>query len=396
MNKKTYKTMNILFFVLIILSFINHLDIITFNIYSETQQLDVNRLVDNFGVWLEPRWKIIVVYATLIMGYNCYRKSKIKEIFKKIDLVFLMLILPLLIDIGQIIFLTGEKLYSLEHFKRPIEHFIEGNWLFIFVYITIKIIYIIHIRQKPEKIDYRNNTYFREKMLEFSPAVLSYIYDFKIDKKDIVATILNLEIKGKIKIKDKVIVVDDSEDNLTCTEKYIFNKLKMNDILDTNIEELENIIKNECKERGMIKEQFPKFSIKWFGIILISSVFLMLIAATIGMLIPAINDIALWIALIGCLGLYALPIGLYTYSFIILLIQGYPKYKYTKQGRKIFINLTGLKKYLYDFSLIEEKNKDDLILWEEYLIYSIILGVNNKIVNEVYKKLQYNSINTIL
>ena len=44
--------------------------------------------------------------------------------------------------------------------------------------------------------------------------------------------------------------------------------------------------------------------------------------------------------------------------------------------------LLGLKKYLLDYSLIDERRHVEVELWEEYLIYSNVLGITNKIYKE--------------
>ena len=58
------------------------------------------------------------------------------------------------------------------------------------------------------------------------------------------------------------------------------------------------------------------------------------------------------------------------------------------EGKMINLKLEGLRKYLVDFSKIEEKTKEQLILWEEYLVYSVILGINTKVIEEVYNKIK--------
>ena len=45
----------------------------------------------------------------------------------------------------------------------------------------------------------------------------------------------------------------------------------------------------------------------------------------------------------------------------------------TKKGEELNENLEGLKNYLKDFSTMHEKDEKSLTLWEDYLIYSVIL-----------------------
>ena len=41
-----------------------------------------------------------------------------------------------------------------------------------------------------------------------------------------------------------------------------------------------------------------------------------------------------------------------------------------------------------DFSKIEEKTQEQLVLWEDYLIYSVMLGINTKVIDEVFGKIK--------
>ena len=50
--------------------------------------------------------------------------------------------------------------------------------------------------------------------------------------------------------------------------------------------------------------------------------------------------------------------------------------------------LEGLKKYLEDFSSLENKSEEELILWEDYLIYSVIFNQNEKIIKEYREKIE--------
>lgn len=58
-----------------------------------------------------------------------------------------------------------------------------------------------------------------------------------------------------------------------------------------------------------------------------------------------------------------------------------------KQARNINKKLEGLRKYVKDFSQLSESQYNEIVLWEDYLIYSVILGQNSKIVKEIMKKI---------
>ena len=65
--------------------------------------------------------------------------------------------------------------------------------------------------------------------------------------------------------------------------------------------------------------------------------------------------------------------------------------KRTIKGKELLTKAYALKNFLKDFSIIDKRTNDELILWEYYLIYSVVLGVNNKIENEIIEKYLQNS-----
>lgn len=74
------------------------------------------------------------------------------------------------------------------------------------------------------------------------------------------------------------------------------------------------------------------------------------------------------------------------YIIIDLLININKKYRRTLKGKELLNKAYGLKNFLKDFSLIKNKKEEELVLWEYYLIYASILGVNVKINDEVINK----------
>ena len=78
---------------------------------------------------------------------------------------------------------------------------------------------------------------------------------------------------------------------------------------------------------------------------------------------------------------------LITFLIISLIMNKKNPYVRGKEGNAINEKLEGLKNYIKDYSNLEEKNKEDITLWEDYLIYSIIFGINTQIVEEVWEKI---------
>jgi hypothetical protein len=124
------------------------------------------------------------------------------------------------------------------------------------IYFGVKIANKKYNKERIEKVDLKNDSYYRNILPKYSPAVLSYVDDFKINKEDIVATLLMLEIKGKIKIKDdSIVLLDDTIEDLEENEIYILNKVKENMIKDINILEYASIVRNDALKKGLLQEK---------------------------------------------------------------------------------------------------------------------------------------------
>ena len=54
----------------------------------------------------------------------------------------------------------------------------------------------------------------------------------------------------------------------------------------------------------------------------------------------------------------------------------------TSTGEEVNLKLEGLKNFLKDFSILDKKTKEELIIWKDYLIYSVIFNQNTKIVDK--------------
>lgn len=59
--------------------------------------------------------------------------------------------------------------------------------------------------------------------------------------------------------------------------------------------------------------------------------------------------------------------------------------KLTLKGKNIHQKLNGLRMFLKDYSDMKNKSLNELELWDEYMLYSIILNDNKKVQKEVLK-----------
>jgi len=79
------------------------------------------------------------------------------------------------------------------------------------------------------------------------------------------------------------------------------------------------------------------------------------------------------------------------YMVIEQIIYFNKSYIRTIKGNELLNKAYALKNYLKDYSLIKNRTEEELILWEYYLVYAVILDVNVKIEDEIIKKYLHNN-----
>lgn len=75
-------------------------------------------------------------------------------------------------------------------------------------------------------------------------------------------------------------------------------------------------------------------------------------------------------------------------SLILLYRIRRVTYYLSEKGLEESQKWQGLKKYLEDYSLLNEKGTKDLGLWEQFLVYATAFGISNKIIEEIKAEIQ--------
>ena len=55
----------------------------------------------------------------------------------------------------------------------------------------------------------------------------------------------------------------------------------------------------------------------------------------------------------------------------------------TAEGQRQWRELLGLKRYLLDFSLLAERTVSETVLWQEYMVYAVLLGIAEQVLEQV-------------
>lgn len=241
-------------------------------------------------------------------------------------------------------------------------------------------------------VDFNNDkTYYRDIIDEYGVLELAYIYNGqKIERKDIVATLLNLENKKVIKLQNNEIV-DVDWSKLSNSEDYILKFSLSGKINIYGTDMLTDIVKQDAMKSGLIeKEQniAKDIFLMFFKTNLFAAIVFMGFFFAIGLYDEYPNFITITLAIVLLLLNF-----LTGYRMIYFFSYAYHKiksFKLTDKGKEIKGKLDGLNLYIKEFGDLDDEKRNSLELWEDYLIYSVIFGINKNIEREI-NCLQMNS-----
>jgi uncharacterized membrane protein len=227
----------------------------------------------------------------------------------------------------------------------------------------------------------------------FSPAMAGAIMNFGVGPGDVTATLLDLVRRKHLKMTVKKVKrgivfkkeVDeyyfeflDGDDSLKLHERALLNELKRaSKGGKVSLSEWKNHLKEEARwSKRRFFEDWKKLvepDLQFNGYVDYTgrNKFLLYSLPFLG--IPAVialffNEFA-WFSLILSAILYGV--------FGFVAKKALPRR--TKKGALAYEKLSALKKFLKEFSLLNEKKPQDIVLWEEYLVYATALGVADEV-----------------
>lgn len=269
------------------------------------------------------------------------------------------------------------------------------------VLIFVGIIYLVYF---VEKVYFKKNTDYIEREIpkEIPPAIASILLDLYIDEEqDYLSTVSSLISKGYVEIVNnkEIIIKNNNTSGLLEHEILAFDILAKRKFYDS--EKFKNIAIRDAKKMGLIvrTNRFIKMW-KYIGKCILDTIFLMTISL-------------IGVACIGTLENY----GAVRYMFwVILAIYAYKllddaykvnsyysptkeqslKYIYEKtaKGEEYAEKIAGLKLFFKEYTLMDEKELESIIIYKDYIPYAIALGEADAIAkfieeNEDCRKLIY-------
>lgn len=213
--------------------------------------------------------------------------------------------------------------------------------------------------------------------VKYSPAIASMLYDNRIEpKKDIIAVILNLNLKGCISLyknkekKYEIKLNKDFQDTniLSPEENYIYNWII--DKKNFNFLEWVNIIKSEYNKLNIAKKiNYRKRNM--VEILLMITFFLMYIIEITILRIYYLDNIP--IILIGVLLVPLVMIITVIVTHKVLKNRMINSMKDSEVEKWI-----KFKRFMAKYTLIKEKKPEEIIIYEKYLPYAMALNVNKE------------------
>lgn len=268
-------------------------------------------------------------------------------------------------------------------------------FLIIAIIIVLDVIYVKNykaIRNFKYKMEIRKNDefYLREIETQYSPSIISYLYNQKIEpKKDLVADILNLYAKKVIDI-----VKDDNEGYILTFNKNI-NSLTENDeyIIDTIIlknrdfkyeEWLEkikaiyrnkvNIKEHKCNKILTEKEEMINYILKPFLIITIYTIIALILKKYLGLLTILIITLIVVTAIVI---IAAIKVNSKRDENIDMHL--------TKEAKEELKKWMKLENYIKSYTLLKNRKFEEIELFEQYIPYAMVLNINKKYKEEMIR-----------
>ena len=310
------------------------------------------------------------------------------------------------------------------------------------IHTVLKVIYAIILLYQIKKFrdikTIRDKKYIEVQKLEYyrdiprgkksTPAEALYMYEFdkerlkteKIQSRAVASTVLNLCMKKYISLRtegEKVFVkLEDKElaNDLKTNELKIYKLLKEigKGKTEFEIEEIEKYARTQYKKYSEIIEKFvnetreilynerlidkkeeneyASYSNASFKKMFFKNIYEFAVVMCVLMIFPAFN---LGLTKIGFVGFEKVmgKILLYLLPYILLKVKLWNLQDgilgnisvLTEEGMKEKEEWKGLKNFMENYSLLNEKKVPDLQLWEEYLVYATAFGISDKVIEQM-------------
>ncbi len=331
-----------------------------------------------------------------------------------LELIFLLIFKKLRKYISEILILNVTTIII--YFLLMSNPFLKENVIFLHDYIVIFLLSIsisllidtlvIKVAQKirEKRIinryekEYEKNEleYYRDILKEESPAILSICYNTrKTNFKDLIVSILlSLKQRNIIQILENDIEIIGDIKNLKNHEKLVLKYIECKYSPKKFKKEFYSTLIDDTKKTGYVfEEKSEKADMTEFAqivivIIVLFTIIVLFLLPFYGPLIQAFlelsdkditdSKVGMLIFLAYAINFVSIPIYQWIEKRINLIVR-------TDSGFELCGKLKGLKRFLKEFSKLSDSELKQMALYDEYMIYSVVLNLKGKLDKEVKK-----------
>lgn len=271
------------------------------------------------------------------------------------------------------------RVYEANVIKKPLIFYLSIPIIAVLILFIYE--FIGYLKNKRYKCEH---DYYRELPRDYSPSLVSYLMNFKTEfKKDVMADVLFLEQKGILIIENNKIKILEKFD--TFKEKHL--EFLVNDVIidGMSIDKLLNIHKDIQKtyEKKIRDDLIVLGLIKWPKKNQVIEVVCALIGGVSSSLIRCIPNtissdskfVLKWLFILFFIMFIGSMIVISVYTCKVSLTR-------TKEGKKDVGLWFSYAQFLKHFSLMDERNFEEKVLWGYYFAYGLALGINKKVINK--------------
>lgn len=257
--------------------------------------------------------------------------------------------------------------------------------------------------------------YYREKLTGLSPAIISILTDLEIEqKKDVTASILQYENLGLLTetadntyhVTDKYYICDD----LNESDHYLIEHLEKGDFDWENDTKWKYLVMEEAVSEGYVKKKIQNKHGSKKGCLVPLAVVLIWVLwmasamqrlndfiaildtapenASLAEQVNFLSQNKLMPELIEVILLFIYMMFMVAYvlsatSVGAIITKNSKPIKRTEYGYYMAECIYGMKNFIHDYSNLNEVDRRQVVLWEDYLVYAVVLEENKEIVNEI-------------
>ena len=235
--------------------------------------------------------------------------------------------------------------------------------LYVIIIISLYLMYfIIKINNKIN--EKKTDAYYREIEKRYTPAIISYIFNMNIEERaTILSSILDLYAKKylnieKVNNKYCINVIKEDTKKLFFHERYIISCLSNSKLIE--VTKFSELVEFDCKKELLLKYKEGNVIPIIMCVLVVSSIIINIVLASYNVFYT--NELLFLVTTL-------LPA-----SILYVLTKINKKYKRTLKGESLAKKAKGLKKFLKDYTLINEKDIDYTKVTDRYLGFAIAIN----------------------